>query len=114
MDPRISYATKTIKINVLFGIIHDSCRKIFRELRVLTLPCLYILKILLFILKYFEKFIINNFYHNYVTRRAHELYLPLHTLAVTQKGPIYVGVKLYKTLAKYIKDKSSSLLTRKV
>lgn len=56
----------------------------------------------------------NNFNCNFDTRRAQELYLPLQTLAISQKDAIYIDIKLYNKLPKYIKDTRSSFSHREM
>lgn len=80
-----------------------SCRPIFRELKILTLPCIYIMEILLFVKLNYDRFMKNNHYHTYNTRRGQDLCLPIHTLAFFEKNAAYIGIQLFNKLPENIK-----------
>jgi hypothetical protein len=57
-------------IRVIRGYVYrDSCRELFRELKILTLSSQYILSILLFIVNIRDYFVSDNVYHNINTRQ---------------------------------------------
>lgn len=80
-----------------------SCREIFKKLNLLTLTSLYILETLLFVKQNLDKFNKNNYYHSYNTRRGNDLCLPIHTLAIYEKNPAYMGMLMYNKLPPHIK-----------
>lgn len=45
----------------------------------------------------------NKFYSNY---ECSKFVFVIHTLSIAQKGPIYVGVKVYNKLPQYLKNMS--------
>lgn len=83
---------------------NTSCREIFLSLRILTLTSLYILEILLYVKNNFQHFHQNNFFHKYHTRANTDLSIPLHSLSLYEKSPIYMGIKLYNKLPQTLKD----------
>lgn len=79
-----------------------TCRGIFRRNNILTLPGLFIYRILLFLRKnnhYFKKFKNEN-----NTRRTNEYFYPLHKYSLTERTTLYMGIKLYNYLPKAIKN----------
>ena len=52
-----------------------SCRKIFKELNILTLPSLYILEATCYIRKYWQYLELNRFIHNHNTRRQKDIHI---------------------------------------
>lgn len=81
----------------------ESCRQTFKDLKILTLPCIYILQCLLDTKKNLTDFECNNTAHNYGTRFGSDLRTPKHKLALFEKGPRYWGHKLYNKLPGSIK-----------
>jgi hypothetical protein len=86
----------------------DSCRGLFRELKILTLTSQYILSVLLFVVQNEGHFATNNAYHEFNTRRKKDLHLPHTSLTMYQRGVFYSGVKLFNSLPATIKDTSSN------
>lgn len=80
-----------------------TCRNIFREFNLLTVPCIYILEILLFVKQNMDKFVTNNSYHSYNTRKGANLCLPNHKLSIYEHNPTYLGIKLFNKLPENIK-----------
>lgn len=70
----------------------ESCKQIFKNLAVLTLPCLYIYLITLDIKRNYSTHVRNNMIHNYCTRTGSDLRLPFSRLAVGQNSPTYQGI----------------------
>ena len=81
-----------------------SCRTIFKEYNLLTMPCMYIMETLMLVKSNYEKFVQNNHYHVYNTRRGENYSLPIHSLAIYEKNPAYIGIKLYNKLPDDIKN----------
>lgn len=82
---------------------YTTCRNIFKQLNMLTVPCIYILEVLLFVKQNMDKFVTNNNYHDYDTRNGANLCLPNHNLSVYENNPSYLGIKLYNKLPDNIK-----------
>ena len=83
---------------------YSSCRNIFKDLNILTLACIYILEIVLYVKKNFNTFATNNFYHSYSTRERNNLNIPLHNLSKFEESPNYMGIKLYNNIPNCIKN----------
>jgi hypothetical protein len=95
-------------IRIMMGYWYrDSCRELFKELKILTLVSQYILSLLMFVVNNSEYFVLNNAYHSNNTRRRNGLHLPQVTLSMYQKGVYYSGIKIFNALPKAIKDVSS-------
>ncbi|KAK9719403.1 hypothetical protein QE152_g22693 [Popillia japonica] len=75
-----------------------SCRPLFKEYRILRVPCLYILYLLVLIRKDIDKINTNNFNHNYSTRHGTDLMTPSHRLTLSESNPMYAGIALYNKL----------------
>ena len=58
----------------------DSCRKLFVELKILTLPSLYIYQLIMFVNKNNELYVTNDAIHNYSTRQNKNLHQPAANL----------------------------------
>jgi len=86
----------------------DSCRKLFVELRILTLPSLYIYQIIMFVNKNNELYVRNDTIHNHNTRQNKNLHQPAANLTQYQNGVVYKGTKMYNNLPTYIKKESSN------
>ena len=82
---------KIIRI-ITFSNHRCSCREIFKQLNLLTLPSLYILQSLLFIKRNLNLFMNENHQNIYSTRhREHCCQLPIHRLTSLEKLPQYAG-----------------------
>ena len=86
----------------------ESCRKLFKELKILTFPSQYIFSLLLFVVHNEGYFAPNNAYHKFNTRHKNDLHLPQASLTMYQRGVLYSGVKLFNILPKAIKDTSGN------
>lgn len=85
-----------------------SCRPLFRNLNILTLPCLYIFEVLKWVHKNpndFDKFKSN---HIYNTRNKDLFSFPNHRLTKFERSPLYMGIKLYNKLTNEIKSLNDS------
>jgi hypothetical protein len=81
-----------------------SCKGIFKELNVLTLPSLYILKSVNFVKSNFDILLTDQHFHNYNTRNKSDFQYPIHRLTSLEKSPHYIGKKLYNKLPSRIKN----------
>jgi hypothetical protein len=80
----------------------DSCRQLFKQLQILTLPSQYI-SFLLFVNKNREMFLSNSEIHYINIQYNYNLHLPSTNLALIQKGVLYSGSKVYNCLPSNIK-----------
>ena len=84
----------------------DSCRGLFAELGILTLPSQYIFCLLLFVVKNRKLFSLNKDPHPINTRQQLNLHQPSAHLKKYQLGPCYIGIKLFNTLPPPLKNES--------
>jgi len=85
----------------------ESCRELFKELKILTLSSQYTFSLLLFSVNNRDYFVWNSVYHTINTRRKNDLHLPQVSIAMYQKGVYYSGFKIFNGLPAVIKDISS-------
>jgi hypothetical protein len=84
----------------------DSCRKIFKLLKILPLSSQYIYSLVMFVVKNKNLFVENSELYATKTRNSSNLHLPLSNLTVFQKGLLYFGIKVYNSLPGNIKQLS--------
>ena len=77
----------------------DTCRNSFRDLRILTLPELYIFQCLTYIKATITEFTPVSSRHNYITRHGKNK-LTQHRLSLTHKSYIINSIKLYNSLSR--------------
>jgi hypothetical protein len=93
-------------LRLIMGIgKRDSCREIFKELRILPFYCQYIYSIL-FVIKNKEIFPANSEIHSICTRHRASLHLLLLHLTKAQKDVYYSAIKIYNSLPLRIKKLS--------
>lgn len=92
---------------------YSSCRNLFRELKILTLACIYILEIVCYVKLNEKSFVPNDFNHDYNTRNAQGLCIPVHRLTSFELTPRYMGIKLYNRLPKDLRLIANSKLFRR-
>ena len=80
----------------------DSCRELFKELKIIPLKSQYILLLALFIFNK-EKFVINSDQRSIHTRSYNNYYVLQANLTTYQKGVYYFGVKIFNYLPNDIK-----------
>jgi hypothetical protein len=101
-----SHSVKNFKIHKNI-ISRDSCRDLFKNLRILPLQSQYILSHLLFVVDNINKFkLIPNVY-NMNTRKKYNYHLPPSNLSLYQKGVYFTGIKVFNNLPQSIKDLSN-------
>jgi type IV secretory pathway VirB3-like protein len=96
-------------LRILVGIgYRDSCRELFKGLKILTLSSQYIFSLLLFVIQNRGHFASNSAFHDINTRQKNDLHLPHVSLIMYQKGVLYSGIKVFNALPTTIKDISSN------
>ena len=73
----------------------DSCRYLFNQIQLLTLPSQYIFSLFIFVVKNKDLFLFNSEIHNVNTRNNSDLHMPNTNLTTVQKGVLYSGSKIY-------------------
>jgi hypothetical protein len=81
----------------------DSCRQLFNQYQILTLPAQYIFSLVMFVVKY-DFFRSNSEIHDLNTRYKHNLHFPATNLSLVQKGVLYSGTKIFNHLPAHIKS----------
>jgi len=88
---------RIIRVTNNFGR-RDSCRKLFKELKILPLASQYIFSILVFVNKNRELFLSNSDNHGINTRYNQNLHMPSTKLTMVQKGVLFSGSRTYNCL----------------
>jgi hypothetical protein len=79
-----------------------SCKRLFKELDILTVPSQYIYSLMIFSIGNQEKFQTNSSVHNINTRNKHHLHRPVANLSCFQKGASYSGIRIFNSLPRSI------------
>ena len=87
----------------------DSCRYLFNQIQLLTLPSQYIFSLFIFVVKNKDLFLFNSEIHNVNTRNNSDLHMPNTNLTIVQKGVLYSESKIYNKLPPHIKGLSDDL-----
>jgi hypothetical protein len=87
----------------------DSCRHLFKQLQILTLPSKYIYSLLIFVVNKRDLFSLNSEIHNLNIRYKNNLHLPSTNLTMVQKGVLYSGSRFFNYLPLQIKSLSGDL-----
>jgi hypothetical protein len=82
---------------------HDTCRPLFKNLKILSLPSQYIFSLLNSVTRNRGLFQLNSEIHNLNTRFNHNLHIPSTNLTLVQKGVLFSGSKIYNHLPSNIK-----------
>jgi hypothetical protein len=90
-------------VRILAGLgPRESCRTAFKQLKVLTVVSLFILETALYAKR--QNLQKGADIHNYNTRRANNIVLPIHHLTLYEKQPTYQGAKLFNILPEEVKN----------
>ena len=81
-----------------------SCRSLFKRLEILPLMSQYILSLMLFVVKNKHLFMLNSENHTKSARQLNNLYHPITSLTVYQRGVHYMGIRIFNNLPPFIKD----------
>lgn len=82
----------------------DSCREMFKHLKIFTVINLYIFETISYLhIKTPESARTGLQNHNYNTRHATNYSLPIHRLSATEKRPAYMGAKMWNVLPDMLK-----------
>lgn len=76
----------------------QSCRPLFKNFNIMTLPSIFIYSNLVYVKKNLNKFLLRNFTHNYSTRKNHEINIPQFRLAKSTSSHKFLQVKLFNSL----------------
>jgi len=96
-------------IRIMMGCrSRDSYRKLFPNLKILSLPSEYILSLLLFTIRNKNQFQVNFEIHQINTRQHATLHQPSVKATKYQKGVHCIGIKVFTMLLFYIKAESDN------
>lgn len=90
----------------------ESCKTAFNQLKILTLPSLFILKTILYF-RFKCKLQDERHFHDYNTRFSHIPRSQQHRLKLFEHLPIQGGRRLFKVLPNYIKIENSQRIFKK-
>jgi hypothetical protein len=88
---------------------HDSCRQLFNQYQILTLPAQYIFSLVMFVVKYNNFFRSNSEIHDLNTCYKRNSHFPATNLSLVQKGVLYSGTKIFNHLPAHIKSFSKDI-----
>jgi hypothetical protein len=88
---------------------HESCKHLFKQLKILTLPSQYIFSVLVFIAGNRDLFMSNTDIHSHNTRNSLDLHFPSTHLTVVQMGVLYSGCRVFNNLPVQIKSHFENL-----
>jgi hypothetical protein len=87
----------------------DSCRQLFNQYQILTLPAQYIFSLVMFVVKFKDFFQSNSEIHDLNTRFRSDLHFPTTNLSLVQRGVVYSGTKIFNHLPSHIKSFSKDI-----
>ena len=82
----------------------ESCRHLFKQLKIMTLPSQYIFSVLMFIAENRNLFTFNKDIHSFNTRNSFDLHLQSTHLTVVQRGVLQSGCRVFNQLPAHIKS----------
>ena len=91
-----------------------SCRRLFKNLEILTVPSQYIYSLMRFFIGNQEQFQTNSAVHNINTRNKHHLHRPVANLSCFQKGAAYSGVRIFNSLPRSVTNLKNEKIQFKV
>jgi hypothetical protein len=109
-----SYSVKIFKlqkrvIRIITGAKNrDSCRELFKNLKILTLVSQFIFSVVSFIVDNPEDYIYNYCIHKRNSRQGNNLHQSTVSLSLYQKGVISMGIKIYNNLPTFIKESNTT------
>lgn len=95
-------------LRLIFNIgYRDTCRNIFRENNILTVPCIYLYKLLILMYGIKHKLPTGRDIHDHNTRNSNHIYISNYNLTLYKKSPHCAGSYLYNKLSTEIKIASN-------
>jgi hypothetical protein len=81
----------------------DSCRNLFKKLRILPLKLQYILSLLLFVVNNKDQFVVNSENCSINMRHSTNFHLTQVNLDIYKKGVFYLNIKIFNSIPSDIK-----------
>lgn len=98
-DARRVFILQKRILRMIFKIApRSSCRPLFAENGILTMPSIFIFKCLTYVKENESKFIKLNSFHRYDTRNVGTLFVPKHKTTKFEMSPMFQCIKLYNHL----------------
>lgn len=97
-------------IRIITGSAYDaSCRNLFKDNNILSLPALYITQVLVFVKKQPKYFQSCFFKHHYETRHKTKMIFDQHKTSALEKGLLYSAQSLYNKLPEDLRNECNPL-----
>ena len=93
--------------------ITETCKNVFKEYGILTLPCLLIYELCRYVYINKDKFESNKDVHGINTRQKNNFHIPFRSLNITLNSPNSLGLRVYNHLPQDIKNCNSMILFKK-
>lgn len=94
-------------LRVIFRLgFRESCLETFRNFHILTMPCMYIYRVLILIHSERSNLPLRSNVHNHNTRYGSDICLRSHNHSYYKRSPFYSGITLYNMLPLYFKSVS--------
>ena len=90
----------------------NSCRLLFNQFQILTLPCQYIFSILAFVIENRNLFVLNSDIHDHNTRNVHDIHSFSTHLLIVQRGVIHSGSKIFNRFPSFIRRQRTLIILR--
>jgi IS1 family transposase len=86
-------------VRLMVGAHHrNPCRRLFKKLEILPVPCPYIFSLMIFFVNNQENFQTNSSVHRINTSNKHHLHRPVASLSCFQKSPFFSGIRIFNSL----------------
>lgn len=82
----------------------DSCKPIFKKIKILPLPCLYIFEICVFVKNHADLFKINSQVYNARGKQKNKLYVPSQRLQLYSNNSYCMAIRIYNHLPVHLKE----------
>jgi len=104
LNTRILRIQKRIIRSMVAVSARTSCRQLFKELNILTLVSLYIMKVICYIRKHHQFVDLNSNIHAYNTWRKMDIHIQSYNTDLYKISVINMSTKLYNKLPGYINE----------
>jgi len=89
------------------------CRKLFKELNILTIVSLYILELISYLRRHHQFVQLNSNVHTYNTRTERDIHIQSYNTDLYKRSVVNMGSKVYNKLPNYLKETESYKIFRK-
>nr|XP_023020285.1 uncharacterized protein LOC111508887 isoform X1 [Leptinotarsa decemlineata]XP_023020286.1 uncharacterized protein LOC111508887 isoform X1 [Leptinotarsa decemlineata]XP_023020287.1 uncharacterized protein LOC111508887 isoform X1 [Leptinotarsa decemlineata]XP_023020288.1 uncharacterized protein LOC111508887 isoform X1 [Leptinotarsa decemlineata] len=101
-------------VRLIFNLNYqDSCRSIFKENKILTVPAVYIFRCIIFAKQNIDNYSCNSEKHEYNTRHGNLLKIPKHRTTFYERSPDYNAIIYYNKLPESLKRTGSNIIFQK-